>query len=167
MNTSRENFPKSKFPFSDALCKFMDDHPEFLNSLKLSNLNQFEFIPLIFISHTPSIHAKHKDEVIGMWYLDKSGQRCKFHNRICLFKQDFVANVNKQDKEYVSYSTSNNNGKYVRSIAEFFSIYGANGKFYHDGREWQHHYVDVNALPDEPRLREMAKSLKRKYLATI
>lgn len=158
--TFREKFPKECYPFSDELCLFMDQHPEFFRSLKLSNPKRFKFIPLIFISHTPPSHARSKDEVIGMWYLDTHKIKCPQHKCICLFKQDFVVNIGKYDRKFISYSADNRNGEYVRPIKEFFDRYGDNGKFYHDDKEWQHHYADVHFLPDEPKLRQCAQILK-------
>ncbi len=163
--TFRDKFPKNQYPFSDELCDFMDNNPEFFCSLKLSNSSRFKFIPLIFTSHTPNNHTKHKDEVIGMWYLDTSKNICNYHSRICFFKQDFVVNIGKRNKEFVSYSADIESGKYVKPISEFFRIYGSGGKFYHDGKEWQHHYADISSLPDEPRLREWAQKIKRELLA--
>lgn len=156
----RKKYPANQYPFSDELCLFMDNHLEFFHSLKLSNPRRFNFIPLIFTSHTPPNHPNHRDEVIGMWYLDNSQKQCGTHKRGCPFKQDFVVNIRHENQEFVSYSTDNNDDKYVKPITTFFNLYGANGKFYHDGKEWQHHYSDVLDLPDEPKLRLWAKDLK-------
>jgi len=150
MTSFRRKFPASKYPFSDALCSFWDKHKEAFQSLKLSNLNRFAVIPVIFTSRTPYPHEKCKDEVIGIWYLDKQKN---------IFKQDFIVNVKGKHKEFISYSANNNNGKYVRPLKEFFEKYGANGKFYHDGKRWQHHYRNLEDLPDEPNLKRLAKEI--------
>lgn len=156
---SRAKFPIKKYPFSDELCLFMDKNPKFFNSLKLANSKRFEFIPLIFTSHTPKLHPKSKDEVIGMWYLDKDKKKCKEHNIVCLFKQDFVVNIGYKNKEFISYSTNNNKGKYIKPIKVFFRLYGENGKYYHKGNQWQHHYRNVKDLPNESRLKSFANKL--------
>lgn len=160
---ARNKFPKPEYPFSDELCNFLDAHPEFFNSLKLSKPGRFEFIKLIFTSHTTPPHPMCSDEVIGMWYYDKSKPICKSHNCVCLFKQDFVVNKNHLNKEFVSYSTGNNDGVFVKPIKEFFKLYGDGQNFYHDGSKWQHHYKDVIDLPDEPYLKLWAIKIKNLY----
>ena len=162
----RQKFPPNQYPFSDALCSFWDYHPEAFLSLKLNNTKRFELLPVIFTSHTPFPHRQCNDQVIGLWYLDFSGTVCKIHKRICWFKQDFIVNINEQHKEFVSYSANNKNGKFVKTITDFFNSYSQNGKFYHDGKNWQHHYSNVEDLPNEPNLRILAKQalLKRNII---
>lgn len=140
----------------------MDEHPEFLKSLKLSNSKRFDFIPLIFTSHTIPSHEKNADEVIGLWFLDKEKAFCKRHKTVCLFKQDFIVNTKKENKEFISYSSDNDKGIYIKPIKDFFVLYGNNEKFYHDGKCWQHHYQNVENLPEEPRLRKLAVEAKCK-----
>jgi len=158
---SREKFPKDKYPFSDELCNFMDQHPEFFQSLKLAKPNRFVFIPIIFTSHLPVGHPKSADEVIGVWYLDKKSLK---ENSKPLFKQDFIVNIGKSNHEFISYSAVNKDGKYVRPIKEFFKNYGENGKFYHDGRRWQHWYNDTSDLPAEPNLKYLAEKIREKLI---
>lgn len=161
----REKYPAGEYPISDAICSFWDAHPDVYNSLKLSNANKFEFLKTIFTSHTPPSHHRSNDQVIGFWYLDFSGVLCQFHKRICWFKQDFIVNLNEKHKEFVSYSAKIENGKYIRPISEFFNLYGSSGKFYHDGKEWQHHYFNIEGLPDEPNLKKLAQqALNRKNI---
>ena len=95
MSKFRKIFPSSYHPFSDSLCDFMDKNPLFFDSLKLANLSRFEFIPLIFISHMPYWHRLASDEVIGLWYLDKENLK---KGKGPVFKQDFVVNVNTENK---------------------------------------------------------------------
>lgn len=140
-------FLYKKYPFSDSLKNFMLTHSGFFQSLKLSSPNRFTSIPLIITSHTPMGHPRYQDEVIGMWYLDKSGQQCRRHRRICKFKQDFIVNLGTLNIEFVSYTENKSVGKYVRPLSEFFKHYGNRGKFYHDGSEWQHHYGSIDELP--------------------
>lgn len=154
----RKKFPPSYYPFSDSLCNFMDKNPSFYNSLKLANPARFEFIPLIFISHTPHWHKKASDEVIGLWYLDKDNLKS---GRRPVFKQDFIINVNTENKFFKSYAVKEYvDNKIVFLIDNFFKDYGENRAFYHDGKRWQHDYRDVNELPDELNLRLLATILK-------
>ncbi|MBI5151356.1 MAG: hypothetical protein HZA34_02150 [Candidatus Pacebacteria bacterium] len=158
--SARQNFPAASYPFSDEICFFMDNHPEFLTSLKLSNDNRFLYIPLIFISSTPSTHPLFNDQVIGMWYIDKTNVRA---NHLPFFKQDFVVNKNSNHMEFITFTTakivSRLNSPYVKLINDFFSDYGNNGQYYHNGNRWDHHYNSMNDLPNEPRLRIMATNL--------
>ncbi len=145
-------FPANKYPFSPELCSFMDSNPAFFESLKLSKPERFILLPLIFTSYPPY----NEDEVIGIWYLDKKMSLCTEHNTICLYKQDFIVNVNFKNQKFISYSTNNKGNDCVKSINEFFSQYGRNGKFYHNNLVWEHHYKDIEDLPDEPNLRNVA-----------
>ncbi len=101
----------------------MDKNPAFYKSLKLSNERRFKFFQPIILSHLPvSEGEKSKDEIIGMFYFDT--KKSKF-----IFKQDYIVNIKKEDKEFVSYTRGSNSSqnKYVRSIHDFYSTYGKNG----------------------------------------
>lgn len=154
----RDSFPKEKYPFSDELCNFMDSNPDFYNSLKISRPERFVFIPIIFTSHTPSEHCLTKDEVIGMWYYDQKKTK---------FKQDFIINKNKENKEFISYTAITEakkyKSKYVQVINDFFEKYGKNGTYYHNGNKWQHHYRDIDDLPNEPNLKFLAAEIQKEY----
>jgi len=158
--TSRQDFPANRFPFSDEICLFMDNHPEFKNSLKIVNPNRFKYISLIFTSHTPPTHPFSNDQVIGMWYIDAINFRL---SRFPLFKQDFIVNKDSNNIEFISYTTRpivrRANSPFVQPIQDFFRIYGQNGLFYHNNQRWAHHYDNITDLPNEPRLRLMARSL--------
>jgi len=153
----RDRFPAAEYPFSDKLCQFMDDHPEFYRSLKLSNPRRFEFLPFMLLSSTPPDHPLYRDQVIGFLYLDKK------RNNGVLFKQDYIVNKNRADLEYISYSTTNDSGIYVRPIREFFELYGNNQIYYHNGQSWHHRYQDVEQLPEDERLRNVATEIKNRF----
>lgn len=157
---ARQDYPPNRYPLSDELCLFMDNHPEFRNALKLSNTNRFLYIPFIFTSHPPINHPLTNDQVIGMWYIDIYNVNA---NRNPIFKQDFIVNVESTHTEFITYTTRpvvrHANSLYVRLIQDFYREYGANGQYYHNGNRWAHHYNTVNDLPDEPRLRSMARQL--------
>jgi hypothetical protein len=144
--SARLKYPKKNYPFSNELCEFMDKEPDFYNSLKIVNTNNFIFIPIIITSHTPVSHQHHNDEVIGMWYYDKNNNT---------FKQDFIVNKDSANKEFVSYTAQDivkrHNSNHVQIINKFFDEYGESGKYYHNGSRWQHHYKNINELPQELR----------------
>ncbi|MBI2887516.1 MAG: hypothetical protein HYY02_09935 [Chloroflexi bacterium] len=155
---SRERFPKDQYPFSDELCYWMESHPEFYRSLKLSNPGRFVFIPYMIISHLPDGHPRSNDQVLGMFYLDKGNLK---KGKGALFKQDFVVNVQSQGKEFVSYTRTKPCGKFVQPINNFFQTYGSGGRYYHKGNAWPHDFADVDELP--PELRDIASQFKTKY----
>ena len=124
----------------------MDQHPEFLESLKLLN-PRFYFLPQVILSSQPLGEQRAEDEVIGLLYVDQLHVQ---EDKKPLFKQDFIVNRGRQGQEFVSYSAFQESGAYVRPIAEFFSTYGKDGMYYHRTgiKPWQHHYDDVADLPD-------------------
>lgn len=159
----RDQFPSDKYPFSNELCAFMEAHNDARAALKASNVKRFVTLPEIFTSYTPATHKLHEDEVIGVWYIDKSDEFCKMHHKVCRFKQDFVVNVGKKDREYVVYAANMKVSKHVRPIAEFFSKYGQQGKYYHNGEVWQHHYKNISDLPNENGLKKLAEQYLAEY----
>lgn len=155
---ARAIFPKKNYPFSDELCDFMDREQDFYGSLKISQPERFVFVPIIFTSHTPASHPLEKDEVIGMWYFDKEDAK---------FKQDFIVNKNSESEIFISYTAKwvveKFCSKYVQEIDNFFSEYGNNKSYYHDGNKWQHHYDNISDLPDEPSLKLLAQQLVNNF----
>lgn len=149
----RTKYPEDKYPFSDELCNFMDQHPEFHDSLKLANPKRFKFIPVIILSHTPESHPLSSDQVIGLFYYDKKTR---------IFKQDYIVNKDQGHVEFISYSASQNDGDYVKPIESFFDDYGNKGPFYHRSDlacKWEHHYSSVESLPDVCDLRNLARRI--------
>lgn len=144
---SRERFRGKRFPFSNELYDFMDQHPEFLESLKILN-PRFYFLPQVILSTQPLGEEHAQDQVIGLFYLDQLHLQ---EGKKPLFKQDFIVNVGRQGGEFVSYSALQENGPYVRPITDFFRTYGKDGKYYHRSgeRPWEHHYDDAADLPQE------------------
>jgi hypothetical protein len=132
--TFREQFPASKYPLSNELCLFVDNHPQVRSGLKFSNTERFLPIPLIFTSTLPSTHDKSKDEVIGLWQIDKQDNLCPRHNRVCRFKQDFIVNIGHKNQDFVFYSADYKYKQLVRPIKDFFATYGQGGRYYHDGK---------------------------------
>jgi hypothetical protein len=142
----------------------MDAQPEAEAALKLHNLDRFIPIPLIVTSGVPWPHPKWEDQTIGIWYYDKSGTICRRHGHVCRYKQDFVVNIKTKHEEFVVYSADRDNPPYVKPIKIFFKEYGEDGKYYHKSMAgistWEHHYKDIDALPNEPRLRSIAKLIE-------
>ncbi len=132
----------------------MDAHPEFEDSLKLTN-PRFRFLPGMILSSQPRSAAHARDDVIGIWYLDTKNQK---EGMKPLFKQDFIVDVGRMSSEFVSYSANQSNGPYVRPIGEFFQKYGDGQRYYYrsGAKPWQHHYDGVNDLPIE--LQAMARA---------
>ena len=164
---ARQGYPSAKFPFSDELCTFVGANPAFAESLKLANPWSFSFFGYIDCSHTPETHPRHEDEVLGMWYLNKEYVCDREQPQ---FKQDFVVNVGKKNENFVSYTakhiTQRLNGPLVKPINDFFETdYGDDGKYYHNGSRWQHHYYHVDDLP-EP-VRELGKTMLERLLKPL
>jgi len=141
----RASDTKFMYPFSPALHRFMKTEPKFYHSLKFFNRERFYLLERFIISRTPDDHPLHEHEVIGLFYLDKENLR---KDKKPFFKQDFVV---KKGDVFVSYTAKQLakrlRSQYVRPLKAFFREYGKDKRFYHDGERWQHHYDDVESLP--------------------
>jgi hypothetical protein len=148
----------------------MDNNPDFLHSLKLNNAKDFEFFGYLSITH-PENPLLCEDEILGFFYIDI--KNCK-HGTTPLFKQDYVVNVKKQNKTYISYTADKIAGKtknaFVQPLLNFFDLYGCKNIYYSkEGvKWWHHHYNDVTDLPDSPPpnkelLRQIGNKLKIKH----
>jgi hypothetical protein len=153
----------------------MDEHGDFLSSLRLNKPKEYVFIPLIFVSHPPDEHAQTLDEVIGLWYLNMKHlqEPPTDPEKLILYKQDFIVNVKGDGKEFHSYISGElykrekgfNKSVYVHTIKDFYEKYGENRKYYtrpNHKKFWMHHYRDENELPDEPSLKSAALMVKIK-----
>ncbi len=161
-------YPVPTYPFSTALLTAMAGDAAFFGALKLSNTVRFQVIPYILLSHTPAPHPRHQDEVIGIWYLDKTNATAGMPP---LFKQDFIVNVGHANTQFVSYSASPTVvGPTVRPIADFFRDYGHGTRYYHRTpghlQPWQHHYDKLVNLPRNTDLRAWARQLRDEFIAT-
>lgn len=162
----RKEYPEIYYPFSDELCSFMQSERIFYDSLKLAHPERFEFLPIIFTSHLPHWHKKSTDEIIGLWYLDKQNLK---EGEKPIFKQDFIVNKESSGKEFHAYvdkiTAKKMKCKFTHEIDDFYKEYGDNKKFYHrehPSKPWMHHYDDINDLPDEPNLKNIAMIVKIK-----
>mgnify|MGYP001566357369 CR=1 FL=1 len=153
----KRRFPHRHYPFSDPLLKFMEAEPTFYASLKLANWRRFKTIPRIITSHTPTGHSHSQDEIIGVWYFDLEGTGVNGHP---FFKQDFIVNIGRMDREFHSYTVGFPTNQYVHQIGDFFNTYGLNGQYYHRGSRWEHHYLDVADLPNDRDLKSWGRSLR-------
>lgn len=159
----KRRFPHRHYPFSDQLLRFMESEPDFYTSLKLANWRRFKTIPRILTSHTPTGHPRSQDEVIGIWYFDLEGTGA---NRNPFFKQDFIVNIDRMNREFHSYTVGFPSSRYVHQIGDFFNTYGLNGRYYCRGSRWEHHYLDVTDLPNDQTLKSWGQSLMVQFQTT-
>lgn len=66
----RTYYDHDHFQLSDQLLDWIEQNKNFRNSLKLRHPKRFRKIPYLITSYTPSTHPLHKDQIIGLWYLD-------------------------------------------------------------------------------------------------
>jgi hypothetical protein len=153
-----------KLPISDDLLNFMDAHPDFEESLKLSNTDRFVCLNHFILSQQPPSTTHHQDQVVAMWYADKWNIRSGIQP---FFKQDFVVNLGMRNQEFVSYTSKRSHPPYVYSLSAFFAKYGDGDKYYHrqGSKPWVHHYNDISDLPEDDHLRAEAESIKTEVLA--
>lgn len=122
-------------PFSPELVDWCKTHPEFMGALK--NIYAEKFISLggIVTSYSPNYP---NDEVIGVYTYD-------YKRKNPVFKQDFIINKGKQNKEFILFTRNFKNGssKYVKDIHEFYDTYGK-GEFYVNS-----HHLSFEELPDK------------------
>ena len=151
----RKKYPKDKFPFSDDLCEFMENHSEFYKSLKLYKSKRFIFIPVIGLSHLPASEGNlSNDEIIGMFYYDINKD---------MFKQDYVVNVGGKNQKFISYTQRKiQEMGSVFSIDTFYKKYGKHGKYYYKKGtvKYEHHYNNVEDLPNFRELKLWASKIK-------
>lgn len=127
-------------PFSKELVDWCKSHPVFLSALKNIYAEKFISLGAIVTSYSP--YAP-EDEVIGIYTYD-------YQRKNPLFKQDFVVNKGKLDKEFVLFTRNSKAGsRYVKDINVFFATYGK-GNFYVNS-----HHVTFDELPSE--LKERGK----------
>lgn len=120
-------------PFSDELATWCKAHPEFLTALK--NIHAGKFISLGAI--VTSYPSGSFDEVIGVYTYDYKSKTPKF-------KQDFIINKNRENKEFVLYTRSPAGSSiFVKDIKVFFATYGVNGNYTNS------HHLTYDELPSE------------------
>jgi len=119
-------------PYSPELKEKILNDPDFMEALKINHLERFISLGAIVTSYSP---LKPEDEIIGFYTYDL---------KLNKFKQDFIVNVKKQDKEFILYTRfPSKNNKSIRDINEFYKIY-SQGKHYINS-----HHLSFNDLPDE------------------
>lgn len=143
----RERFPSGRFPLSEGLFGFMEKHPEFTASLRLSD-PRYYFIPQMVKASQPYAHTNSDDEVLGLFYIDQLNLQAK---RKPLFTQDFVVNVDKRDAHFIVYAGTEAQGECVRPVREFLLKYGSFGEYHHrgNGKPWTPYYNGIEDLPDD------------------
>jgi hypothetical protein len=151
-------YDHDNYQLSDSLLDWIEKNKDFCNSLKLRHPRRFRKIPYLITSHTPPSHLFHRDEIIGLWYLDIKNY---LEQKKPFFKQDFVVNKNGNSQLFTSFAQRGfSGGDYVEPVDIFFEKYGNNGKYYHKGKRWEHHYDDITDLPNNT-LQELANKIIR------
>ena len=121
-------------PFSVEIIEWCKKHPDFQKALKIIYSNKFISWGAIVTSYSPN---RPNDEVIGIYTYD-------YKRNKPLFKQDFIVNIEKANKEFVLYTRNPaGSSKYVKDINDFYKIYG-NGGYYLNS-----HHLQLNQLPKE------------------
>ncbi len=145
-------------PFSKELVNWCKIHPQFLVALKNIHAEKFISLMAIVTSYSPNYPS---DEVIGIYTYD-------YKRKNPVFKQDFIINKGKLNKEFVLFTRNNksNSSKYVKDINEFFKTYGEGG-FYVNS-----HHLSLDQLPDKIRQRgedaiRLADKIKSSDLSQI
>jgi hypothetical protein len=125
-------------PFSKELIEWCKLHPEFQSALKVIYSERFVSLGAIVTSYSPNFP---QDEVIGVYSYD-------YKRKNPIFKQDFIINKGKLNKEFVLYTrTKGKSSKYVKDINDFYASYGKGG-FYINS-----HHLMLEQLPSELRER--------------
>ncbi len=130
-------------PFSSELIDWCNHHPEFQSALKIIYSDRFICLQAIVLSESPSLTIEEvNDEVIGVYVYD-------YRLSTPLFKQDFIVNIGKQNKEFVLYTRNprGKNSKYVKDINVFYQTYGKNGDYVNS------HHLTFDQLPEEIKAR--------------
>jgi hypothetical protein len=125
-------------PFSEELVTWCKTHLDFFKALK--NIYPEKFVsPAMIVTSYPT----NGDEVIGVY---------TYHHEIKtpIFKQDFIINVGRADKEFVLYTRNpTGSSKNVKDINEFFAKYS---KY---GYTKEAHHLTLEQLPEQ--LQDRAK----------
>lgn len=141
-------------PFSEELVNWCKAYPEFLVALKVIYSDRFISLGAIVTSYSPNYP---EDEVIGIYTYD-------YKRKTPIFKQDFIVNKGKLNKEFILFTRNSKNGssKYVKDINEFYATYGKGG-FYINS-----HHLSLEQLPEEIRERGLeAINLANKLIGGI
>jgi hypothetical protein len=122
-------------PFSEQLVAWCKAHSEFQAALKNIYADKFISLQAIVTSYPKSS----TDEVIGIYTYN-------YTSKTSIFKQDFVVNKNKENKEFILY-TRWKSSKYVKDVQDFFAIYGKDGSYVNS------HHLKLEQLPKEIKFR--------------
>lgn len=118
-------------PFSKELINWCKKYPEFLEALKITHPERFFHLGAVITSYSPNYPD---DEVIGFYTYDSKRK---------LFKQDFIINKGKLNKEFILYTRNpKGSSKYVKDIKEFALTYGKGGHYVNS------HHLSFNELPN-------------------
>ena len=140
-------------PYSSNLKSLILNDPDFAKALKINNHIRFVSLGAVVTSYSPLVPD---DEVIGFYVYDYKEDK---------FKQDFIVNIGKKDKEFILYTKfpNTNKNKRIKDISQFFEKYSG-GKYYVES-----HHPRFEDLPDviKPRALEaiaLANKLRGKQV---
>lgn len=143
-------------PYPKNLKDLIIGDPDFAEALKVNNHTRFVSLGAVVTSYSPLVP---EDEVIGFYVYDYKENK---------FKQDFIVNIGKKDKEFVLYTrfSNPNKNKRIKDISQFFAKY-SKGKYYIES-----HHPKFEDLPDviKPRALEainLADKLRGKPVKDI
>ncbi len=131
---TREDVIIASMPFSDELVNWCNKTPEFKTALKVIYPERFLTLQAVSITYSPNVP---EDQVIGIFAYDRKLRK---------FKQDFIINKGKLNKEFVLYTKlpgpNPNYGKHVKHINEFFIVYAKDGLYKNT------HHLTYDELPN-------------------
>jgi hypothetical protein len=143
------------YPISAEIKQFANQYHRFADSLKMLNDSDYVTLNTIILSYPPTL--PNGSQVIGVFYANIKSIHA---NKGVLFKQDYI--VKSPDGEFTSYTATKSPNKQVRPLSEFLQTIARGGLYGTDnGKKLDHHYFEVNRLPEE--LREEAAELIQKY----
>ncbi|MCX6817223.1 MAG: hypothetical protein NTZ93_05140 [Candidatus Beckwithbacteria bacterium] len=145
-------------PFPKELKEICRTHPNFAKALKINNPKRFVGLGVVITSYSPLVP---EDEIIGFFTYDYKSTPGRF-------KQDFIVNVKKKNKEFVLYTrlTKVGSSRWIKDISQFFTKY-SKGMYYIES-----HHPKFEDIPDiiKPRALmaiELATRLKQTGLRQL
>lgn len=135
-------------PYSKGLKSQIFNDSEFSKALKINNPSRFVSAGAVVISSSPLCP---QDKIIGFFVYDIKKE---------IFKQDFIVDVNGEDREFVLYTRNRKNErKNIKDIKMFFKKYGQ-GVYYLNSHHPTYEDIPDEIKPSALRAIRLAKKLK-------
>lgn len=131
---TREEAIIETMPFSKELVAWCKTYPIFSKALKIIYPEKFLTLGAVVTSHSTTY--KPEDEVIGVYAY-------AYTLKNPIFKQDFVINIGKLNKQYILYTRFPSPDRMIKDISEFYKTYGKGGNYFNS------HHVSFDELPDK------------------